>query len=140
VKFSVPIEALCVNDYVDMVNTSINHTACSISSPTFQTRPLHPILSINMSPHISDDDTSYLVEITHYDTNSLCSNYTLRRHKDESEANAGCQEARADWTKYIGPIKQYGGYNPINGNFTAVVLPLSRPERVRLIAYVLECE
>jgi hypothetical protein len=86
------------------------------------------------------DETSYLVPLSHYDTHSLCSGYTLRRHKSESEANAGCHEARQDWIKYIGPIEQFGGCNPLNGNFSAVVLPLAKPERLRLIAYVLECK
>jgi hypothetical protein len=88
----------------------------------------------------SDDFTSYPVDILQYDTHGLCVNYSLRRHKFEKEANAGCQEARQDWIKYIGPIEQFGGCNPINGNFTAVVLPLCLPERLRLVAYILECE
>lgn len=88
----------------------------------------------------SADETSYIVSLSNYDTQSLCSNYTLRRHKFETEANAGCHEARKDWIKYIGPIEQFGGCNPINGNFSAVVLPLAKPERLRLIAYVLECK
>ncbi|CAN9134015.1 unnamed protein product [Alternaria alternata] len=86
----------------------------------------------------SADETSYLVSLSHYDTHSLCSDYTLRRHKYKSEANAGCYEARQDWIKYVGPIEEFGGCNPINGNFSAVVLPLTKPERLRMIAYVLE--
>ncbi|CAN9449237.1 unnamed protein product [Alternaria alternata] len=86
----------------------------------------------------SADETSYLVSLSNYDTHSLCSDYTLRRHKYESEANAGCYEARQDWIKYVGPIEEFGGCNPINGNFSAVVLPLTKPERLRMIAYVLE--
>lgn len=86
------------------------------------------------------DETSYVISLSVYDTQSLCSNYTLRRHKFEAEANAGCHEARHDWIKYIGSIEQFGGCNPINGNFSAVVLPLAKPERLRLIAYVLECK
>ncbi|KAI5376644.1 hypothetical protein J4E82_004590 [Alternaria postmessia] len=86
----------------------------------------------------SADETSYLVSLSHYDTSSLCSDYTLRRHKYEPEANAGCYEARQDWIIYVGPIEEFGGCNPINGNFSAVVLPLTKPERLRMIAYVLE--
>ncbi|KAF2202999.1 geranylgeranyl pyrophosphate synthase [Delitschia confertaspora ATCC 74209] len=87
---------------------------------------------------IADGLTSHLVDLSQYDTHGLCANYTLRRHKFEKEANAGCHEARSDWIKYIGPIKGFGNCNPINGNFTAVVLPLCKPERIRLLAYVLE--
>ncbi|KAK3399185.1 isoprenoid synthase domain-containing protein [Sordaria brevicollis] len=64
--------------------------------------------------------------------------YTLRRHKAETLANAGCYEARQDWIQYIGPIKEFGNCNPVNGNFTALVLPLTKPERLRLVAYILE--
>jgi ophiobolin F synthase len=93
-----------------------------------------------MSTPNPSDSTSYKVNIKNYDTNGLCSNFTLRRHKFEAEANAGCHEARSDWARFVGPIEQFGGYNPLNGNFSAVVLPLSKPERLRLIAYVLECK
>lgn len=99
---------------------------------------LDPVI-MDRPKQASADETSYLVSLSHYDTHSLCSDYTLRRHKYESEANAGCYEARQDWIKYVGPIEEFGGCNPINGNFSAVVLPLTKPERLRMIAYVLEC-
>ena len=89
---------------------------------------------------LSDDITSYSVDLSQYDTHGLCENYSLRRHKFESEANAGCQEARRDWIDYIGPVEQFGNCNPTNGNFTAVVLPLCLPERLRMVSYILECE
>src|SRR5689334_4491283 len=38
-----------------------------------------------------------------------------------SLANAGCLEARRDWARYIGPAREFGGCNPIDGNFTALV-------------------
>jgi ophiobolin F synthase len=90
--------------------------------------------------HTSDDATSVEVNIANYDTHGLCSKYTLRRHKYESEANAGCYEARSDWIKYVGPADLFGGCNPIDGNFSALALPLCKPERLRLVAYVIECE
>ena len=90
--------------------------------------------------HPSDDATSYDLDLADYDTHGLCSKYTLRRHKYESEANAGCYEARQDWSRYIGPVEQFGGCNPVNGNFSSVVYPLCKPERLRLVAYVLECK
>jgi hypothetical protein len=85
------------------------------------------------------DETSFVIPLSNYNTYGLCQNYTLRRHKWEAEANAGCYEARRDWIKYIGPSKEFGGCNPVNGNFTATVMPLTRPERLGLIAYVIEC-
>jgi len=94
-----------------------------------------------MSRYDQDLDGSFSdhVDISDYDTQGFCGGYELRRHKNEYEANAGCHEARQDWIYYIGPIDLFGNYNPINGNFTAVVLPHCRPERIRLTAYILEC-
>jgi hypothetical protein len=91
------------------------------------------------SNYPSDDVTSFEVNLEDYDTHGLCSNYTLRRHKYESEANAGCHEARSDWIRFIGPVDQFGGCNPVNGNFSSLAYPLCKPERLRLLAYVLEC-
>ncbi|XP_014550358.1 hypothetical protein COCVIDRAFT_31875 [Bipolaris victoriae FI3] len=95
-----------------------------------------------MSTHISsqqlDDAVSFTVPLSKYDTDGLCMNYTLRRHNWEAEANAGSHEARLDWAKYVGPTEQFGGCSPINGNFSALALPLTKPERMRLVAYVLE--
>jgi hypothetical protein len=88
----------------------------------------------------SADNTSYPVDISEYSIDGFCQNYELRRHRFESEANAGCHEARSDWVQHIGPIQEFGGFNPDNGNFTALVLPLCRPDRLRLVAYVLECK
>lgn len=90
-----------------------------------------------------DDYTSDLIVdfSSRYDTHGFCTSspgYTLRRHKAETLANAGCYEARQDWIQYIGPVEEFGNCNPINGNFTAVVLPLTKPERLRLVAYILE--
>jgi hypothetical protein len=87
-----------------------------------------------------DEQSSYLLSISEYTTCGFCTNYPLRRHKFEAEANAGCHEARQDWAKYVGPTEQFGGCNPINGNFSAVVLPLCKPKRLRLVAYILECK
>lgn len=84
--------------------------------------------------------TSNLVDLSQFDTEGFCRSYTLRRHVFEHLANAGCQEARVDWAKYIAPVDKFGGCNPINGNFTALVLPFCRPERLHLVAYILECK
>ncbi|EFQ93661.1 hypothetical protein PTT_08883 [Pyrenophora teres f. teres 0-1] len=86
----------------------------------------------------NNDATSYTVPLSNYDTLGLCKNYTLRRHKWEAEANAGSQEARSDWIKYIGPIEDFGTCNPINGNHPAISLPFTKPERLSVIAYMME--
>jgi len=87
-----------------------------------------------------EDDTSVLVDLTQYDTHGFCPGYRFRRHLYESLANAGCYEARQDWIQYIGPVTEFGNCNPRNGNFTANVLPLCRPDRLKLVAYILECK
>ncbi|EDU48658.1 geranylgeranyl pyrophosphate synthetase [Pyrenophora tritici-repentis Pt-1C-BFP] len=91
-----------------------------------------------MSSQALDDATSYIIPLSTYDTHGLCTNYPLRRHKWEAEANAGSQQARSDWIKYIGPIEEFGTCNPINGNYPAVALPFTKPERLSLIAYLME--
>ncbi|KAE8853025.1 hypothetical protein PTNB73_10212 [Pyrenophora teres f. teres] len=95
-------------------------------------------MSNSMSSQALDDATSYTVPLSNYDTHCLCKNYTLRRHKWEAEANAGSQEARSDWIKYIGPIEDFGTCNPINGNHPAISLPFTKPERLSVIAYMME--
>lgn len=66
-----------------------------------------------MSTHISsrelDDAISFTVPLSNYNTDSLCRNYTLRRHSWDAEASAGSHEARLDWIKYVGPTEQFGG-------------------------------
>ncbi|KEY72391.1 hypothetical protein S7711_01060 [Stachybotrys chartarum IBT 7711] len=68
----------------------------------------------------------------------FCQGYTSRVHKYEGLANAGSHEARNDWQTHIAPVKEFGGCNPLNGNFTALVLPLCRPDRLQTVAYCLE--
>ncbi|KAL2166793.1 hypothetical protein VTG60DRAFT_2146 [Thermothelomyces hinnuleus] len=85
-----------------------------------------------------DAATAETLDISQYATHGFCPDYPLLRHRYESLANAGCLEARKDWARYIGPAGEFGGCNPFDGNFTALVLPLCKPERLRLVAYVIE--
>jgi hypothetical protein len=87
-----------------------------------------------------DDETSSLLDISTFDTHSLCSNYLPRRHKFASEADTGCEELRKDWREYVGPLKTEGSCNSLDGNFWALVLPLCKKERMRLIGYLGECK
>jgi ophiobolin F synthase len=96
-------------------------------------------MSHDSSRQLLYDATSYAIPISKYDTLGLCKNFPLRRHKWEAEANAGCHEARLDWIKYIGPCEDFGACNPISGNLTASLLPLTKPERLRLMGYMMEC-
>ncbi|GAB1315557.1 geranylgeranyl pyrophosphate synthetase [Madurella fahalii] len=85
-----------------------------------------------------DNRTSDVLDIGEFNTHGFCPQYPLRRHRYESLANAGCHEARQDWTRYIRPAEAFGNCNPVNGNFAALVLPLTLPERLSLVAYILE--
>jgi hypothetical protein len=84
-------------------------------------------------------DIAEILDLSKYDTHGFCPEYPLARHKYERAADDGCHEARLDWIQYIGPVTEFGGCNPRNGNFAALVLPLCKPERLRLTAYILEC-
>lgn len=86
-----------------------------------------------------EDATSMLIDLSQYELNGLCDGYELRRHKHEDRANAGAHEARKDWIQNIGPLSQFGVCNPINGNLIAILFPLSIPERVHALAYIVEC-
>jgi hypothetical protein len=100
------------------------------------------ILSVTsiMAISFDEDSISSLVDLSSYDTRGLCENFVLRRNIHETEANIGSQEARTDWIDYIGPIEEFGGCNPFDGNFTSLVLPLCKPDRIKLAAYIHECE
>ncbi|KAK3331321.1 isoprenoid synthase domain-containing protein, partial [Apodospora peruviana] len=88
---------------------------------------------------MDDHITSEPIDLGRFDTQGFCrTGYPLRRHRFEALADAGCHEARQDWIRYIGPVDEFGGCNPVNGNFTALALPLVKPERLRSVAYVLE--
>jgi hypothetical protein len=101
-----------------------------------------PLSTMQTSPTqtTQDDETSSLLDISTFDTHGLCSDYLLRRHNFASEADAGCEELRRDWREYIGPLKTEASCNSLDGNFWALVLPLSREDRLRLIGYLGECE
>jgi hypothetical protein len=86
-----------------------------------------------------DEPTAETLDISQYATHGFCPDYPLKRHRHETLANAGCLEARNDWARYIGPAREFGSCNPVNGNFTALVLPLCKPDRLSLVAYILEC-
>ena len=86
-----------------------------------------------------EDDTSYRVERGSPDIEGFCRHYALRRHKYEEKANLGSLQCRADWVKYIGPIERWGSWNPYEGHFGSVVLPLCKPDRLAIISYIFEC-
>jgi hypothetical protein len=86
-----------------------------------------------------ETDTFEILDISKYDTHGFCPNFPLGKLKYERLAAIGCYEARSDWIQYIGPVAEFGGCNPINGHFATLVLALCKPERLQLVAYVIEC-
>jgi hypothetical protein len=64
----------------------------------------------------------------------------LRRHKNEAEINRATHSARQDWRRYIGPIDTFGNANPYHGSFVSLVLPFTLPDRVAVLAYLIECQ
>jgi hypothetical protein len=56
--------------------------------------------------------TAETLDIAQYATHGFCGDYPLARHRHEALANAGCQEARRDWARYIGRAGEFGGCNP----------------------------
>ncbi|OCL09914.1 terpenoid synthase [Glonium stellatum] len=89
------------------------------------------------STYSSEEETSSAVRLLSHDTQGFCQGYDLRQHKYKTEANHGSYEARLDWSNYIGPIEKFGGCNPFDGHFASLVLPLCKPERLRLVSYIL---
>ncbi|RGP72470.1 terpenoid synthase [Fusarium sporotrichioides] len=85
-------------------------------------------------------ETSELVKISRFDTQGLGVNHQSRRHKSDHLADAGSHKARSDWLKDIGSLREFGGYNHISRNFSALVLPLYRPDRLELLAHVPESQ
>jgi hypothetical protein len=112
----------------------------NLSALHCQVLSVERMATINSWAGSLDDATSYPIKLSCYDTRGLCSGFQLRRHKFESEANAGSHEARLDWIKHVGPLNQFGVCNPVNGHLVAMVLPLCKPERMRLLGYVYECK
>jgi ophiobolin F synthase len=64
----------------------------------------------------------------------------LRRHKNEAAINRATHSARRDWRRYIGPIDTFGNANPYHGSFVSLVLPFTLPDRVAVLAYLIECQ
>lgn len=87
------------------------------------------------------DRTSVVVNGPSYDErHGFGRGLVLRRHKWESLTNAAMHQARKDWQDLIGPIETFGNSNPYDGNFAALVLPFTRPERLAVSTYFLECK
>lgn len=81
------------------------------------------------------DEVSHLVSRQTSGIDGFCHDYPLRRHKYEQKADEGTFRCREDWRKNVGSVCRWANYNPFQGNFMALVLPLCRPERLALVSY-----
>lgn len=81
-----------------------------------------------------------LLDSTPSDRDGFCNGYSAGKHRHEHLAEQGIQECRSDWEQYIGPIDSAGGANPRGSCFTALTLPTVKPERIRIISYIFECQ
>jgi ophiobolin F synthase len=85
------------------------------------------------------DAVSHIVTIEDDTFRDFSRGFTLRKAKDEAATNDGSHLLRKDWQRFIGPIDAFGGCNPYQGNFTSLALPYTKPERIGICAYFVEC-
>lgn len=83
---------------------------------------------------------SSVVDTSKIDKHGLGGSSESRRHNDEELEVRACHAARQDWLKYIGPTQTFASANPYHGYFLSLVLPYTRPERLAISAYLMECE
>jgi hypothetical protein len=87
----------------------------------------------------SYDTVSHVVTIENDTLQGFGRDLTVRKGNDEAAANDGSHLLRKDWQRFIGPIDAFGGCNPYQGNFTSLALPYTKPERIDICAYFIEC-
>nr|UXN86878.1 Bifunctional terpene synthase [Didymosphaeria variabile] len=82
---------------------------------------------------------SHLIDPSSYDNQCLCDGIPLRCHRNSDIEEFGLMRLRNDWQKHIGslPSTTYGGQGP-QYNFTAVTIPECLPERLEIVAYIME--
>jgi hypothetical protein len=99
------------------------------------------MIPTDQSEVVGHDVYSYPVDISLQERLGFGAGYQLRRHNNalEAEANHAVHSARQDWHRYIGPIETFGNANPYHGNALSIALPFTLPDRVAVIAYLLEC-
>ena len=84
--------------------------------------------------------TGITLDFSKYDTKGFRTECPLAINEAEHEANQGAHEARLDWIKHMGREPRFGCVNSLNGHFGALTIPECRPERLRWISYIYDCE
>lgn len=81
---------------------------------------------------------SELISPDTYKTDGLCHGICLRRHKDPLGEIRGAIRCQRDWSKRIGPVRNYKGTLGTPFSFMRVTVPESLPERLEIISYANE--
>ena len=81
---------------------------------------------------------SELIRPDTYRTDDLCHGIELRMHKDPMGENRGAIRCQKDWSKLIGPVRNYKGTLGSPFSFIRVTVPESLPERIEIISYANE--
>ena len=77
------------------------------------------------------------IDPSKYKTDGLCDGIDLRRHKDPSAEIRGVTRCQNDWSKFIGPLKNYKAtLGPFS--FVGVTIPECLPERREIVSYANE--
>ena len=95
-------------------------------------------MSVDLSFYPDLEETSRPIDHFSYNNHGFSSGFKLRRHKYEHLADEGSRQCRSDWLRCVGPVDKFGNCNPYSGHFGAVVIPLCKPERLRVVAYIFE--
>jgi hypothetical protein len=104
--------------------------------------PFNMTLDLSFDPRtdMPIEDNSEALDMSKYDPLGLFPNYELRRSKFEWLANLGSNELRSDWLHYVGPLAadRFGVCNPLSGHAMALILPFCKPDRIKIISYLVE--
>ncbi|KAF2756361.1 terpenoid synthase [Pseudovirgaria hyperparasitica] len=83
---------------------------------------------------------SYMIDPESYDNQGLCVGIPVRVSRYSYLDDAATVRLRNDWRKYVGPLPATslgGNMGPLY-NFTSAAIPECRPERLGIVAYIME--
>lgn len=78
------------------------------------------------------------IDSSTYKTDGLCDGIDLRRHSDPRGEIRGVTRCQKDWSKFIGPLRNYNGTLGDQFSFIGVTIPECLPERREIISYANE--
>ncbi len=81
---------------------------------------------------------SDLIDPSTYETESICNNIPLRKHKESFKEHSGALRAQKDWIKLVGPLNDYKGGLGSEYSFIQVTVPECLPDRLEILAYANE--